>query len=127
MDILTFRYQQNLTIINEVRSKTDYLTLSLETSQKIWETENKKLREGLPNLRSDLKEKDDYFKNKLTILEDLSRRNNIRIEGILGSENEGWDVTEEKLRKVIKGELDIENVVIERVHMMKRNNNNNKK
>ena len=101
--------------------------MSLETSQKIWETENKKLREGLPNLRSDLKEKDDYFKNKLTILEDLSRRNNIRIEGILGSENEEWDVTEEKLRKVIKGELDIENVVIERVHRVKRNNDNNKK
>ena len=101
--------------------------MSLETSQKIWETENKKLREGLPNLRSDLKEKDDYFKNKLTILEDLSRRNNIRIEGILGSENEGWDVTEEKLRKVIKGELDIENVVIERGHRVKRNNDNNKK
>ena len=97
----------------------------METSQKIWETENKKLREGLPNLRSDLKEKDDYLKNKLTILEDLSRRNNIRVEGILGSENEGWDVTEEKLRKVIKDELDIENVVIERAHRVKRNNDNN--
>ena len=92
------------------------------TSENIWETENKKLKEELTNLRSDLKEKDVYLKNKLRILEDRSRRNNIRVKGIPGSENEGWNVTEEKLRKVIKDELDIENVVIERAHRVKRNN-----
>ena len=99
--------------------------MSLETSQNVWETENKKLKEELTNLRSDLKEKDVHLKNKLRILEDRSRRNNIRVEVIPGSENEGWDVTEEKLRKVIKDELDIENVVIERAHRVKRNNENN--
>ena len=94
-------------------------------SQNIRKTENKKLKEELTNLRSDLKEKDVYLKNKLRILEDRSRRNNIRVEGIAGSENEGWDVTEEKLKKVTKDELDIENVVIERAHRAKRNNDNN--
>ena len=58
-------------------------------------------------------------------MEDRSRRNNISYEGIPGSENEGWDVTEDKLRKFIKDELDIENVVIEQAHMVKRNNDNN--
>ena len=61
----------------------------------------------------------------MRILEDRSRRNNIRVEGISRSENEGWDVTEEKLKKVIKDELDIGNVVIERGHRVKRNNGNN--
>ena len=107
LDKLTLDINNNLTIINELRGKTKDLTLSLETSQNIWKTENKKLKEELPNLRSDLKEKDVYLKNKLRILEDRSRRNNIRIEGIPGSENERWDVTEEKLKKVIKDELDI--------------------
>ena len=46
----------NLTIINKVRSKTNDLTLNLETSQNIWETENEKLKEELTNLRSGLKE-----------------------------------------------------------------------
>ena len=46
--------------------------------------------------------KDAYLKIKLRILEDRSRRKNIRAEGI----------PEEKLRKVIKDELDIANVVI---------------
>ena len=46
------------------------------------------------------------------------------VQGIPGSENEGWGVKEEKLRKVIK-ELDIEYVVIEQVHRVKRNSDNN--
>ena len=66
-----------------------------------------------------MKEKDVYLKNKLRILEDRSRRNNIRVEGILGSENEGWDVIEEELKKVIKDEVDLENVVIEQAHRVK--------
>ena len=114
----------NLTTINKIRSKTNDLTLSLETSQNIWETENKKLKEELTNLRSDLIEKDGYLKNKLRILKDGSRRNNICVEGIPGSENERWDVTEEKLRKVIKDKLDIKNKVIERAHRLKQNNDN---
>ena len=88
------------------------VSIEFNFSQNIRKTENKKLKEELTNLRSDLKEKDVYLKNKLRILEDRSRRNNIRVEGIAGSENEGWDVTEEKLKKVTKDELHIENVVI---------------
>ena len=75
--------------------------MRLETSQNMWETENKKLKEGLTNLRKDLKEKDVYLKNKLRILEVRSRKNDIRVESIPGSENEEWDATEEKLKKVI--------------------------
>ena len=73
----------------------------METSQNIWETENKKLKEGLTNLRKDLKENDVYLKNQLRILEVRSRKNDIRVESIPGSENEEWDATEEKLKKVI--------------------------
>ena len=92
LDKLTFDINYNLTMINEVRSKTNDLTLSLETSQNIWETENKKMKEELTILRSDLKEKDVYLKYKLRILKDRSRSNNIRVEGIPGNENEGWDL-----------------------------------
>ena len=74
------------------------------------------MKEELTNLRSDFLKKDVYLKNKLRILEDRSRRNNIHVEGILGNENEGCDVMEEKLKKVIKDE----NVVIERAHRVKR-------
>ena len=46
LDKLTLDINNNLTIINEVRGKTNDLTLSLETSQNIWETENKKLKKS---------------------------------------------------------------------------------
>ena len=64
-DKLSLNINNNPTIINKVRSKTNGLTLSLETSQNIWETENKKLKEELTNLRNDLKEEDNYLKNIL--------------------------------------------------------------
>ena len=38
--------------------------MSSKTSQSIWETENKKFKEELKNLRSNLKEKDGYSKEK---------------------------------------------------------------
>ena len=125
LDKLAFDINNNLTLINEIRSKSDDLTLSLEISQSIWEKENKKLKEELKYLRSNLNEKDDYLKNKLRILEDRSRRNNIRVERIPGSKNEGWEVTDEKLRNVIKEELGIESVNFEGAHRLKRNADNN--
>ena len=81
LDKLTLDMNNNLTTINKIRSKTNDLTLSLETSQNIWETENKKLKEELTNLGNNLKEKDVYLKNKLRILEDRSKKNNFRAEG----------------------------------------------
>ena len=101
-DKLSLNINNNPTIINKVRSKTNGLTLSLETSQNIWETENKKLKEELTNLRNDLKEEDNYLKNILWILEDRSIRNKVCVEDIPGRENEGWGVAEEKLRKIFK-------------------------
>ena len=49
-DELALGISDNLTIINEVWRKTNDLTLSLGTSQNIWDTKMK-------NLGSDLKEK----------------------------------------------------------------------
>ena len=112
----------NLTAINKVKSKTNDLTLSWENSQNIQEAENKKLKEELTNLRDDLNKKDGYLKDKLRILEDRSRRNNIRVEGVPVSENERWDVTEEKLRKVIKDKLDNQNVVTEQTQIILKRN-----
>ena len=40
----------------------------------------------------------DYHIDKLEYLENQSRRNNIRIDGISEEENESWDTTEEKVK-----------------------------
>ena len=57
------------------------------------------MKEEYINLRKKSKEKDDYLNNKLRTVEKKYKRNNNRVEGIPGSENERLDEAEEKLRK----------------------------
>lgn len=49
----------------------------------------------------------------------------MRVESIPGRKTEAWSVTKEKLRKVIKDQIDSETAVIECALMVKRNNDNN--
>ena len=61
----------------------------------------------------DLKE----IKDKLNDLENRSRRNNLRIDGIIEEENESWSQSEEKLQEIIKDQLQFErDTEIERAH-----------
>ena len=48
----------------------------------------------------------DYVTNKLIDLEDRSRRNNLRIDGIPESKNETWEKCEEEVQKVFKENLE---------------------
>ena len=58
-------------------------------------------------------------RNKLTELEDRSRRNNIRINGIAEEPGEAWEECERKFLRLLSYELDIKDVVIERGHRVK--------
>ena len=50
-------------------------------------------------------------------LEDRSRRNNLRFDGITESLNEMWEISEEKILDAIKQNLNIEHdMLIERAH-----------
>ena len=63
----------------------------------------------------------DYHMDKLEYLENQSRRNNIRIDGILGEENESWDTTEEKVKQVLAEKLNPEEALhVERAHLVGR-------
>ena len=62
--------------------------------------------------------------NKLIELEDRSRPNNIRIDGIEEKQYEAWDRCEEKVQQVIKDRLGIEDEVeIHRYYRMKKSGN----
>ena len=50
------------------------------------------------------------------MLEDRSRRGNLRFDGIEEWEDESWADTEENLKLKIKETLGIENIEIERAH-----------
>ena len=61
------------------------------------------------------------LKTKLRDIEDRSRRNNLRIDGVIESEKETWEETEEKVLNIFTNELGIrEAIVIERAHRTKK-------
>ncbi|MBY0580178.1 MAG: hypothetical protein K2P53_00630, partial [Rickettsiales bacterium] len=66
----------------------------------------------------EVKDKSEILKirNKLRVMEDRSRRNNLRIDGIKENENESWIDSEIKVHKLFEECLDIKNIKIERAH-----------
>ena len=59
------------------------------------------------------------IRNKLTELEDRSRRNNIGIDGRAEEPGETWEECERKVQRLLREEPDINDVVIERAHRVK--------
>ena len=60
------------------------------------------------------------MKKKLIELEDRSRRNNLRVDGIKERPNETWEDYENKLHTLFKESLGIEEeIAIERAHRVK--------
>ena len=70
----------------------------------------------------------EYVEQKLIDLEDRSRRNNLRLDGILETPGETWEDREEKLKQVFKEKLGFEcPTEIKRAHRTssRQNNTNN--
>ena len=100
--------------LNEISGEVLELTKSLELTQGEVKEEITCIKDDLNQVKTDLQElgedvlDPDYVTNKLIELEDRSRRNNIRIDGIEDDQKE---------------ELGLENEVeIERCHRMKKKN-----
>ena len=67
----------------------------------------------------------EYVANKLFDLEDRSRRNNLRIDGIPESRNETWEECEEEIQKVFNQKLGVKDDHIERAHRSRSKSNSN--
>ena len=83
---------------------------------KEWETKMETFKENV-------KEKlctTDSLKEKLRVLEDRGRRNNLKIDGINESEKETWEECEEKIKEVLEKHMKINGIEIERAHRMGR-------
>ena len=104
----------------------------MEFTQNDLEERVNNVEENMYKVKEDLKEIYDYqidpdyvndslvdIKNKLTELEDRSRRNNIRIDGIAEEPGETWEECETKAHRLLSEDLDINDVVIERAHRVK--------
>ena len=111
------------TRLNICQKDTKEFKQSLEFSQKDID-ELKPCKTKLAEIEDDIEDiydSIDYHMDKLEYLENQSRRNNIRIDGILEEENESWDTTEEKVKQVLAEKLNLEEALhIERAHRVGR-------
>ena len=109
------------------------LNQSLEFTENILEEKVKKLDEKHVNLENQCNElyinslESEYFYNKLVDLEGRSRRNNLRIDGIVEGPNESWEQCEEQLQNMFKEKIGLNNVQIERGNRVKNKRNKGKK
>ena len=113
--------------LNKISDEVVQLTKSLKFTQAEVKKEITNIKDNLNQVKTELKElgkhalDPNYVTNKLIELEDRSRRNNIRIDGIEEEQYETWDRCEEKIQKVIKDKLGIEDdVEIDRCCRMKK-------
>ena len=126
LDKLTMEIKNNNGRLNNIMKEIDDLKRlieSIETCQNIKDEERKdtgnlidKIKETFKSEIEKLKKDNDDTNNKLRILEDRSRRDNLRFDGIEEWEEESWADTEQNLKDTLSDILGIQNVKIERAH-----------
>ena len=83
-----------------------------------------KMKSDVRLIERDLLDPNDVSE-KLIELEDRSRRNNLRFDGLTEDTNETWDDCERKIQKILSDKLEItEDVEIERCHRMGKRKGN---
>ena len=110
--------------LNDVKESIQFHSETVETKFKMFEEKKQNYEKTNEN---------ELIKDMMVELEHRSRRNNLRFEGIMESEDETWEESEEKVQEMIKEQLKLNgDIKIERAHRdskMFRNDNtkNNKR
>ena len=105
--------------IKKMIKDIDNIKESLEFTQEVIDKKVKTVEEKVETIENKFTNE---VQRKLTEIEDRSRRNNIRIEGVVQESYESWDQTETMVNNLLKDKLEIENVKIERAHRTGRTN-----
>ena len=95
------------TRLNIWQKDTSEFKASLEFSQKDIDKLKLKMETEVIDDINDIYDCIDYHMDKLEYLENQSRMNNIRIDGLSEEENESWETTGEKVKHVLREKLDL--------------------
>ena len=121
INIISGNFEITMTEIKDLKGEVSNLKDSLEFTENVIEKKVDNLEDKVQDIW-DYQIDPDYIQHKLIELQDRSRRNNIRIDGIEEEEGETWEISEAKATKVFKEKLGIEKeIIIERAHRTKRN------
>ena len=128
LDRLSIQIQDNSNRLENIIKETDDLKLNLEATQEMLDEKiksvqklvaevEKKYKQEIESLIMKNKEQDD----KLRVLEDRSRLDNLRFDGIPEYKNETWADTEDILKDTLREQLGMNNIKIERAHRIGTN------
>ena len=117
--------------LEEISKEVRDITESVEFTEGRLDEEIATVKDDISKMKSDVRliERDLLDPNdvseKLIELEDRSRRNNLRFDGLTEDTNETWDDCERKIQKILSDKLEItEDVEIERCHRMGKRKGN---
>ena len=99
-----------------VNDRIDMLEKKIGDIQESMEFTESNFKVKLTQFEDKQVEINQQMKEKLREMEDRSRRNNLRIDGVNESENESWKDTEQKTLEIFENRLGLKNIVIERAH-----------
>ena len=104
--------------IKSIKTEMNDLKKSLEFIENVLEEKVKKCQESAQDLDEQIQEiyawqlDPEYVHHKLVDLEDRSRRNNFRIDGIKEKVGESWEDCKAEVEKLFREKLDIEDKII---------------
>ena len=102
---------------NIVNERIDKLNNIVDDLQHSLEFTEKEISDKINNVEKTQYDEHKSLKKKRRDLEDRSRRNNLRFDGITESVDETWEISEKKVKDLIKEKLQInQDVQIERAH-----------
>ena len=133
LNLISGNFDITMEEMKKVQSDINELKASLEHTETVLEEKVAKVEKKVEKLQEQINELWDYqvdperlefTERKIVELEDRSRRNNLRIDGITEKGNETWDECEQEVQSLIKDKLGIaENIIIEQAHRIKKKGN----
>ena len=112
--------EQDIQEITKSLEFTQEQLIDVKVKELSTEIENctKNYKNAIETFEQNHKETLDELNEKLRVMEDRSRRTNLRIDGVKEMEKESWSDCEKKVKDILKNKLNLENVEIERAHRM---------
>ena len=125
-NIISGNFEISKQQISELKKEINELRQSIEHTENVLEDKVARVEENLGHIERRVREMYDYqqdptfIEDKLIDLEDRSRRNNLRVDGIKERPNGTWEDCQNELHTLFKESLGIEEkVVIEKAHSVK--------
>ena len=125
-NIISGNFEISRQQIAELKKEINEIKQNIEHTENVLNDKVERVEENLEHIESRVQQIYDYqlypafIQDKLIDLEDRSRRNNLRIDGIKERPNETWESCKKELDPLFKESLGIEvEVVIERTHRIK--------